>query len=102
MSLPGNWEGKGLPDFDGIVWFPRNVDLPAGPEPATISLGPVRNTARVWVNGVLLTPAFGGRGGGGAAAAAPPAGAPAAATPAPGAAAGGAAGGGRGAAAPAG
>ena len=48
--------------------------------PETLALGPVRNTARVWVNGTLLTPA-GGRGGRGRCAAPrrrlPAAGAPA-------------------------
>ena len=29
MSLPGAWEGRGLPDFDGIVWFRREVNVPA-------------------------------------------------------------------------
>src|SRR5439155_9141630 len=101
MTLPGNWESKGLPDFDGIVWFTRNVDVPAGANPNFISLGPVRNTARLWINGVALNGpgfGFGGRG-----AAAPPAGvaggapatvpaAPAATSPAP---AAGAQGGGR-------
>ncbi len=29
MSLPGNWEEKGLPDFDGIGWFRREVNVPA-------------------------------------------------------------------------
>src|SRR5260221_11722940 len=33
MSLPGSWEGKGRPDFDGVRWFTRNGDLPARPEP---------------------------------------------------------------------
>jgi hypothetical protein len=74
MRLPGNWESNGLPDFDGIVWFTKDVNVTGDP-PETLALGPIRNTARVWVNGALLTPAGGGRGGGGGgpAAAAPPA-----------------------------
>ena len=28
---PGNWESRGLPDFDGVVWFTRTVDVPAAP-----------------------------------------------------------------------
>ncbi len=30
MSLPGFWEGKGFPEFDGVMWFRRTVDVPAG------------------------------------------------------------------------
>ena len=72
MPLPGNWESRGLTDFDGIVWFTRTVDVPQDAAVDHLALGPVRNTARVWVNGIQLTaPGFGGVGG-------PPAGAPAA------------------------
>jgi putative membrane-bound dehydrogenase-like protein len=64
MQVPGNWEARGLPDFDGVVWFTRTVDVPAGAGTASLSLGAVRNSAEVWVNGLPLT--FpGGRGGGG-------------------------------------
>ena len=54
MQVPGNWESRGLPDFDGVVWFTRTVDLPAGASPTTLTLGTVRNNAEVWVNGVTL------------------------------------------------
>jgi len=109
MQVPGNWESRGLPDFDGIVWFTRTVDVPQGASIDTLSLGPIRNTARVWVNGVQLNAA--GLGGFGAppAPAAPAATVTAGTAPAtPPAGAGAAAGagrgqgrGGRGAAAPA-
>ncbi|MFT3902029.1 MAG: sialate O-acetylesterase [Niabella sp.] len=29
MNLPGLWEEKELPDFDGVVWFRKNVKVPA-------------------------------------------------------------------------
>ena len=29
ISLPGYWEGKGLKDFDGIIWFRRSLEIPA-------------------------------------------------------------------------
>ena len=64
MEVPGNWETRGLPDFDGVVWFTRTIDVPATASgEATLALGPVRNTAEVWVNGLAVTPAGnGGRG----------------------------------------
>ena len=67
IRLPGNWEANGLPGFDGVVWFTRTLTVPPGPMPDTISLGPVRNSATVWVNGIVVSPQAvpgGGRGGG--------------------------------------
>jgi putative membrane-bound dehydrogenase-like protein len=55
IQVPGNWESRGLPDFDGVVWFTRTFDSSAGDVPATLSLGPLRNTGEVWVNGQSLT-----------------------------------------------
>ena len=95
MQVPGNWESRGLPDFDGIVWFTRTVEVPQGAAVETLSLGPIRNTARVWVNGIQVSaPAFGFGGGA-------PVPAPAAAAGAPAAPAAGGRGQGRGAALPA-
>ena len=72
MQVPGNWESRGLPDFDGVVWFTRTVDVPAATGEASLSLGAVRNTAEVWVNGIALASPF-GRGGGGGRGGMPPA-----------------------------
>ena len=56
MQVPGNWESRGLPDFDGVVWFTRSFDW-NGASPSTLSLGTLRNTGEVWINGQSLTPA---------------------------------------------
>jgi putative membrane-bound dehydrogenase-like protein len=71
MQVPGNWESRGLPDFDGVVWFTRTFAWSGGPTDASISLGRIGNAAEVWVNGLSVTPAGapgagrgGGRGGG--------------------------------------
>ena len=53
MKLPQNWEGAGLPNFDGVVWFRRTVEIPeawAGKE-ATIKLCPVDDYDWTYVNG---------------------------------------------------
>jgi azurin len=67
MQVPGNWESRGLPDFDGVVWFTRTLDVTASVAsgPSTISVGPMRNSGEVWVNGLLVTPPTGGRGAAG-------------------------------------
>ncbi len=57
MAVPGNWESRGLPDFDGVVWFSRSVELPSARDAATLTLGVVRNNAEVWVNGIAVTAA---------------------------------------------
>jgi azurin len=51
IQVPGAWETRGLPDFDGVVWFTRTIDWKGGAAAATLSFGQVRNTAEVWVNG---------------------------------------------------
>jgi uncharacterized protein len=55
MQVPGNWESRGLPDFDGVVWFTRSFDWNGAP-PSTLSLGTLRNSGEVWINGQSLTP----------------------------------------------
>jgi putative membrane-bound dehydrogenase-like protein len=74
MQVPGNWESRGLPDFDGVVWFTRTVDVPAAAAAGTptLSLGPMRNTGEVWVNGLSIAPPAGGRGAGGGRGGVPP------------------------------
>jgi plastocyanin len=71
MEVPGNWESRGLPDFDGVVWFTRALDWPQGSQPTGLTLGRVSSTSEVWINGLPVTPqpaagagapAAGGRG----------------------------------------
>jgi uncharacterized protein len=64
MDVPGAWETRGLPDFDGIVWFTRMVEWPAGSRATSLTLGRIGNIAAVWIDGQLVTappPAPGGR-----------------------------------------
>jgi sialate O-acetylesterase len=56
MTLPQNWEQAGLPDFDGVVWFRKEIELPAdwaGRE-ARLHLGPIDDRDVAWVNGVRI------------------------------------------------
>jgi azurin len=59
MPVPGAWETRGLADFDGAVWFTRTFDVAPGATVDSLSLGPVRNTADVWLNGLELMPTRG-------------------------------------------
>jgi len=53
MSLPTHWEIAGLPDFDGICWFRREISLDSSWEgkKATLQLGPIDDADTVWING---------------------------------------------------
>jgi sialate O-acetylesterase len=53
MNLPGNWEGQGLPGFDGIVWFRRDFELPENwtDKDAQLHLGAIDDRDTTWVNG---------------------------------------------------
>ncbi len=56
MALPANWEDAGLPDFDGVAWFRRTIDLPDSwnGKAATLHLGPIDDRDTTWVNGVRV------------------------------------------------
>jgi sialate O-acetylesterase len=56
MDLPQNWEGAGLPDFDGVVWFRRSVDLPDTwrGKTAVLHLGAIDDRDTTWVNGTKV------------------------------------------------
>jgi len=56
MGLPVHWENAGLRDFDGVVWFRREIEVPpswAGHE-AELHLGPIDDIDSTWVNGRLV------------------------------------------------
>lgn len=56
MNLPGYWEGKGLKDFDGVVWFRRTLDIPAAwnGEALTLRLGMIDDEDITYFNGVEI------------------------------------------------
>ncbi|HJM64111.1 MAG: hypothetical protein CMN05_03455 [Roseibacillus sp.] len=53
MSLPAHWEKAGLPDYDGIVWFRRTVEIGEAMArgEATLGLGAIDDMDVTWVNG---------------------------------------------------
>lgn len=56
MNLPGYWEGKGLENFDGIVWFRRTLDIPAewAGKPLKLRLGMIDDEDITYFNGVEI------------------------------------------------
>lgn len=53
LQAPGNWEGQGLPDLDGIVWMRKRVELSAAQAAgaAELHLAKVDDCDETWVNG---------------------------------------------------
>jgi sialate O-acetylesterase len=56
MTLPTLWEDAGEPDLNGVVWFRKTFDLPAGAASAAaeLQLGMVDDIDTTWVNGVKV------------------------------------------------
>lgn len=53
MRLPTTWEDAGVPGHDGVVWFRREVQLPAewDNKAAELRLGAIDDNDTTWVNG---------------------------------------------------
>jgi sialate O-acetylesterase len=53
MKLPVLWENADLPNFDGLVWFRKNVEIPATwtNQELILSLGPIDDWDTTYVNG---------------------------------------------------
>jgi sialate O-acetylesterase len=57
MEVPGLWEQPDvLPDFDGIVWFRKVIDVPAeaAGKPLILHLGTIDDADTTWFNGVKV------------------------------------------------
>lgn len=54
IELPGYWEGKGFPDFDGVMWLRRVVDVPAAwaGRDLQLDLGGIDDSDTTYWNGV--------------------------------------------------
>jgi sialate O-acetylesterase len=53
MKLPELWESRELPDMDGVVWFRREIDLPASWAGKNLQLyaGKIDDVDTTWFNG---------------------------------------------------
>jgi sialate O-acetylesterase len=61
MEMPGFWEDKGLPGYNGSVWFRREFELPKDYKGGGyhINLGQVDDYNTAWVNGHEIGENFG-------------------------------------------
>ncbi len=56
VTMPKPFEQAGLPDFDGIVWFRHNFEMPTGwsGQALKLGLGPVDDVDTTFINGVRV------------------------------------------------
>lgn len=56
VTLPGPWENNGLPEFDGIAWYRKRIEIPEDWEgqDLILSLGAVDDNEETWFNGVKV------------------------------------------------
>ncbi len=54
--IPGFWEDQGLKDLNGIVWFRKEIDIPAGLEnqAAKLFMGRIVDADEMYVNGTRV------------------------------------------------
>lgn len=53
FTIPGFWEDQGIRNLDGVVWFRREIDLPASMAglPARLFMGRIVDSDFLYVNG---------------------------------------------------
>lgn len=53
INLPGYWEDQGIKDLDGVVWYRREIDVPASMAnvPARVFLGRIVDADVLYING---------------------------------------------------
>jgi sialate O-acetylesterase len=53
IAIPGYWEDQGIRDLDGVVWYRREIDVPASMinTPAKVFLGRIVDADVLYING---------------------------------------------------
>ncbi|HQP96992.1 MAG TPA: sialate O-acetylesterase [bacterium] len=54
MNVPDYWESAGFPDFDGVMWYRKEVDIPSlwQGQPLRLGLCTINDMDRAYVNGI--------------------------------------------------
>lgn len=55
INIPGYWEDQGIKDLNGVVWYRREIDVPASmtDKPAKVFLGRIVDADFLYINGKL-------------------------------------------------
>lgn len=53
INVPGYWEDQGINDLNGVVWYRREIEVPAGMtgKPAKVFLGRIVDADELYING---------------------------------------------------
>jgi sialate O-acetylesterase len=56
INIPGYWEDQGAKDFNGVVWYRREIDIPQSMTgvPAKVFLGRIVDADVLYINGVQV------------------------------------------------
>lgn len=56
ISIPGYWEDQGIKDLNGIVWYRKEIEVPASMtgKPAKVILGRIVDADFLYINGKLV------------------------------------------------
>jgi sialate O-acetylesterase len=56
IGIPGYWEDQGIKDLNGVVWYRREIDIPASMtgKPAKVFLGRIVDANELYINGKLV------------------------------------------------
>ncbi len=56
IAIPGYWEDQGVKDLDGVVWYRREINMPASMTnvPAKVFLGRIVDADELYINGVKV------------------------------------------------
>lgn len=56
INIPGYWEDQGLKDLNGVVWYRKEMDIPASMtgKPAKAFLGRIVDADELYINGQLV------------------------------------------------
>ena len=56
IAIPGYWEDQGVKDLNGVVWYRREIDVPASMTnvPAKVFLGRIVDADELYINGVKV------------------------------------------------
>ena len=53
INIPGYWEDQGIKDLNGVVWYRKEIDVPASMtgKPAKVFLGRIVDADVLYING---------------------------------------------------
>jgi sialate O-acetylesterase len=56
INIPGYWEDQGVKDLNGVVWYRREITLPASMagQPARLFMGRIIDADEIYLNGQLI------------------------------------------------